>query len=580
MTPVSFPDPDVLKFGVWLVFPYLFDLGPDSFAAFQGRCVDLGAKLGKGNVLGGDVTMRLRLPGALQARGELDRWFIREVSALLRSAAERPDEQGRNKFLFVGFDKGGVPLEQGYKLAVLKAPRRGDPSDGITAEVFEHADLEILGVLTQAGAVMLLVHARLTELPGVPDAQGKSKPRSPEFSLREAMDLTYYASLCQIYSTNTFLALVPSELVPPSGEQTKAQREHRLPLEALARCLHLHPDPARVDPDDKQGYGPIRLRLDDLGGSLPAQLCGRITAELGDYKTYVATKGKVPVASMFVIDPASAGTEPEALRVLEGLAARCLRHPASSPIVPLPLRDIEAEEFQVFRVSGSQTFYISCEGLCAFGANATLFDERFWPQRVGSEYLLTFLLVLHQALICQDISWKSYTDANRIREQDGPQNARNTEALIKQFHEFNTDYNFSVVSHQYNIQRLYRCARVALGVERTIGGIHSELMAWLEAESREEQQALNSLAVFSILFSAAALFANCNLNEFNKDARLSLVQAVTGRPVPPERADQTTSALGWFVAPAVVVALFTAIMARRGSLGRHTRRIRRLFLGG
>jgi hypothetical protein len=576
MSAPSFPDPSVLKFGVWLVFPYLFDLGPDSFAAFQGRCVELGARLGKGQVIEGDVQLRVRLPGALQARGELDRWFIREVSALLRSSVERPDEQGRNKFLFLGFDQAGKPLEQGYKLAVLKAPRWGGASGDLVAEVFEHAELEILGVLTQAGAVMLLVHARLTELPG----EAAGRPGAPELSLRDAMNLTYYASLCQIYSTNTFLALIPGDLAPPSPGSLRALREHVIPGDALARCLHLHPDPSLAEADDKQGYGPVRLKIGDLGGSLPERLCERITRQLGPYKTYVATKGKVPVASMYVIDPSTTGADVEALRVLEGLAARSLRHPASSPIVPLPLRDIEAEEFQVFRVSGSQTFYISCEGLCAFGSNATLFDERFWPQRVGSEYLLTFLLVLHQALICQDISWKSYTDANQSREKEGPRNARNTEALIKQFHEFNTDYNFSVISHQYNIQRLYRCARVALGVERTISGIHSELMAWLEAESREEQQALNSLAVFSILFSAAALFANCNLNEFNKDARLSLTHALTGAPPSAEDADKTSSALGWFVAPALVVLIFAAVMARRGSLGRHARRIRRLFLGG
>jgi len=575
------PDPRVLKFGVWLVFPYLFDLGPDSFAAYQGRCADLGARLQQGSVEAGDVALRPRLPGALQARGELDRWFIREVSALLRSSSDRPDEQGRNKFLFVGFDRGGAPLERGYKLAVLKAPRRGAAGGGVVAEVFDHAELEIFGVVTQAGAVMLLVHARLSDLPEA-DAQGRSRPA--ELVLSDAMNLAYYASLCQIYSTNTFLALVPAELAPPVAGSTAALREVPLGAEQLGRCLHLHPEPDNLDPEEKQGYGPIRLKLGDLGGSLPALLCGRLTDQLGAYKTYVATRGKVPVASMYVIDPATAGGDPEALRVTEGLAARCLRHPVSSPIVPLPLRDLEAEEFQVFRVSGSQTLYISCEGLCAFGSNATLFDERFWPQRVGSEYLLTFLLVLHQALICQDISWKSYTDANRHREPaapgGAPPNSRNTEALIKQFHEFNTDYNFSVVSHQYNIQRLYRCSRSALGVERTIGGIHSELMAWLEAESREEQQALNSLAVFSILFSAAALFSNCNLNEFNKDARLSLRHAATGQPPPAEEADKTSSALGWFVAPAVAVALFTVVMARRGSLGRHLRRIRRLFLGG
>ncbi|MCS6900875.1 MAG: hypothetical protein RMJ98_08245, partial [Myxococcales bacterium] len=492
MSEPVFPDPSVLKFGIWLVFPYLFDLGPDSFTAFQGRCVDLGARLGRRETIQGDLSMRLRLPGALHARGELDRWFIREVSALLRSTSERPEERGRNKFLFVGFDRGGMPLERGYKLGVLKAPRKGEAEEETVAEVFEHAELEILGVLTQAGAVMLIVHARLTDLPG--NARQGPTASGPALSLRDAMNLTYYASLCQIYSTNTFLALIPKDLVPLVEETTTALREVKVPREALGRCLHLHPDPDNADLDDKQGYGPIRLRLGDLGGSLPAQLCRRITAELGAYKTYVATRGKVPVVSMYVIDPATTGHEGKALQVLEGLAARSLRHPASSPIVPLPLEDIEAEEFQIFRVSGSQTFYISCEGLCAFGSNATLFDERFWPQRVGSEYLLTFLLVLHQALVCQDISWKSYTDANRTREQQGSRSTRNTEALIKQFHEFNTNYNFSVVSHQYNIQRLYRCARVALGVERTIGGIHSELMAWLEAESREEQQALNSLA--------------------------------------------------------------------------------------
>lgn len=559
----SLPDPAVQKFGVWMVFPYLFELGADAFVDFQERCADFGVRLQGGT--GGEIALRPRLPGALQARGELDRWFIREVSALLRSAGERPDEQGRNKFLFVGFERGAQPLEQGYRLALLKAPRKGP---GLVAEVFEAATLEIVGVVTQAGAVMLMVHARLDD-------------EAPAMALHDAMNLTYYASLCQIYSTNTFLALVPRDALPEAAPDAPpaALREVPLEPEALARCLHLHPEPGAVTAEDKQGYGPVRLKLDDLAGSLPEQLCRRLTDELGPYRAYVATRGKVPVASLYVIDPATGGDDPVARQALEGLAARSLRHPASSPIVALPLRDLEAEEFQVFRVSGSQTLYVSCEGLCAFGSNATLFDGRFWPQRVGSEYLLTFLLVLHQALICQDISWKSYTDANQRRADPRPR-TRSTEALIKQFHEFNTDYNFSVVSHQYNIQRLYRAARTALGVERTIGGIHSELMAWLESESREEQQSLNSLAVFSILFSAAALFANCNLNEFNKDARLSLTHALTGQPPPAEDADRTTSALGWFLAPALAVALLTAVMVRRGSFGRHARRVRRLFLGG
>lgn len=569
-------DPGVLKFGVWLVFPYLIDLGPDSFEGFQQRCSGLGARLGRGErPAADDLTIGLTLPGALQAQGELDRWFIREVSALLRSSTDRPDEQGRNKFLFLGFERGDGPLERAYKLALFRANRsKGThPEGGALIDVLEHFELEIFGVVTQAGAILLIVHAQMIDLPGPP-------PGAPELQLRDAMNLTYYASLCQIYSTNTFLGLVPADLAPTSGTRAIGA-ERWLPPEALKRCLHLHPEPSSLDFDEKQSYGPIRLKLTDLGGSLPARLCARMMTELGSHKTYIATKGKVPVASLYVIDQQTvpAGSA-DALRELEGLAARCLRHPASSPIVPLPLRDLETEEFQVFRVSGSQTLYTSCEGLCAFGTNATQFDERFWPMRVGSEYLLTFLLVLHQALICQDISWKSYTDANRSREAGGPGSARNTEALVKQFHEFNTDYNFSVVSHQYNIQRLYRCARVALGVERTIGGIHSELMAWLEAESREEQQALNSLAVFSILFSAAALFANCNLNEFNKDARLSLTQAITGHPPPPDEADRTTSALGWFVGPLLSVVVFLFIMARRGSLKRHMRRVRRLFLGG
>ena len=558
------PDPAVQKFGVWMVFPYLFELGADAFVEFQERCSAFGARLQKGPVGQGEYVLRPKLPGALQARGELDRWFIREVSALLRSSSERPDEQGRNKFLFVGFERNGQPLEQGYRLALLKAPRS---SNDVVAEVFEGGELEVLGVVTQAGAVMLIVHARLSDA-------------SASMALHDAMNLTYYASLCQIYSTNTFLALVPTDAItPPAADAVPgALREVVLAPDALARCMHLHPEPASLADDDKQGYGPVRLKLDDLAGSIPERLCRRLTEELGPYRAYVATRGKVPVASLYVIDPATDGQDPVARQALEGLAARSLRHPASSPIVALPLRDIETEEFQVFRVSGSQTLYVSCEGLCAFGSNATLFDGRFWPQRVGSEYLLTFLLVLHQALICQDISWKSYTDANQRRSDHRPK-TRSTEALIKQFHEFNTDYNFSVVSHQYNIQRLYRAARTALGVERTISGIHSELMAWLESESREEQQSLNSLAVFSILFSAASLFATCNLNEFNKDARLSLSHTITGQPPPAEEADRTVSALGWFIAPTIAVLLLTVVMARRGSLGRHVRRVRRLFLG-
>jgi hypothetical protein len=617
--PTQAPNPLVRELGFWLIFPYLIDLGADDFDGFQLKFAALGERLASGETLppaGGagqargsrgsressDISLRQHLPGALSARGELDRWFIREVSSLLRAAEQRPEERGRQKFLFASFEVGGEPLERGYRLALLRAPRGRDdlPKGAVLAEVFEPMELEVFAVLSQAGAVMLFVHARLRD--------GAAGGQRPTLTLHESMELTYYASLCQIYTTNTFLALVPvatierataarpeqAERAGPAAEgadalphapHASARQEIVLAPEELEGCMHLHPSPGDIDLADKGGYGPVRLGITQLPRSLPDVLRGRLLAELGGHPTYIATKGKIPVASLYVIDQATLppGTTPAELASVEGLAARCLRHPRSSAILPLPLAALEAEEFQVYRVSGSQTLYVSCEGLCAFGTNATAFDERFWPQRVGSEYLLTFVIALHQALICQDISWKSYTDSNRRKlggERGGRgASARSTEALLARFHEFNTDYNFSVVSHQYNVQRLYRCARVALGVERTISGIQAELMAWLEAASREEQQALNSLAVFSILFSCTALFASCNLNEFNKDARLSLVQALTGVPPRADDADKPVSAMGWFLLPTAIVALFMLHMARRGSLGRHVRRVRRLFLG-
>lgn len=200
-------------------------------------------------------------------------------------------------------------------------------------------------------------------------------------------------------------------------------------------------------------------------------------------------------------------------------------------------------------VTRAQRIHLSCAGMVAWGYCETNFDVSHWNERLDREYFLTFVLALHQNLCLQDLSWKSYSHAD---------DSRDNEVLNKLFREFTTDYDFSIASHQFNIQRVYRTARDVLGVERLSEEVRAELAHWLESESREEQRLLNSVAVIAFLLGLGTWFVGLDLSYFNNDSMVTLGWD-EGRP----------SAYAWMLLPFLVII---AISATSRGLRQHWRR--------
>jgi hypothetical protein len=242
---------------------------------------------------------------------------------------------------------------------------------------------------------------------------------------------------------------------------------------------------------------------------------------------------------------------------IEALLARCNRHPSMSDMVPLCLHELQqAEEFQTVPITGSQRLHVTCEGLTAFGYAVTPFDFQ-WPQRVGQEYLLTFLLALHQSVVCQELSWRSYSHRDGVRDN---------EALVKSYLEYVTQYESALASPQFNIQRLYRCSRTALGVERISHEVREELAAWMENEQRREQGTLNSMALGAVLAGVATLFVGLPLSYFNNDSNVALFWG-SGSEAP---------GLLWFWTP---LALLAGMALARSSIRKHLGRVWTLVWG-
>jgi hypothetical protein len=288
-----------------------------------------------------------------------------------------------------------------------------------------------------------------------------------------------------------------------------------------------------------------------------------VSAAFRGLDVVAGSHGRIPIASHLLLpwDPRLEGSDAaetaaleQAYGSVEALAARGLFHPVTDKVAPLPLSELQAEEFQTVPVTGSRRFHVTCEGLLTWTYNRTGFDVSSWPERVAREYLLTFLLALTQAVTLQNISWRSYTRRDRRRDN---------EALIERFLDYSTDYDFAVVSQQFNIQRLYRCSRIALGVERIDKEVREELQAWIESETRKEQRSLNSIAVAALLGAVATVFVGLGVSNFNRDSNVAAWWGTSG-PASPL----------WFWIPTLLVLAFSAVSR---SVRRHLRRVWRLL---
>lgn len=312
-----------------------------------------------------------------------------------------------------------------------------------------------------------------------------------------------------------------------------------------------------------------RSRLKDLlGPSLPVLLQESLLAKAPVREYWAPFHGRIPIAPRYLLPvggpDAKDAIGPEVVekawsefQAVESLVARGLPHPVHSVSFPLPMAAIEGPEIATVHISGTQRFYITCEGFYAVGLGASEFDRTQWMGRVARDYLATWLLVLHQATVLQRISMDSYFGNER-------RDARDNEFLMARFLEFSTEYDFTRVSPQRNIQALYRTSREVLGVNSMVDEVSSELHRWVDDESRKEQKALNSVAVLALLAAVATSFVGLNLSCFNNDSQISLFFSE----------EKLLPGWIWFWLPLGVVAVFA--VARR-SLRAHLARVARLL---
>ncbi len=305
-----------------------------------------------------------------------------------------------------------------------------------------------------------------------------------------------------------------------------------------------------------------------LGPSLPVLLQESllVSAPVKDY--WAPYHGRVPIAPRYLlpiapedgrkIGPDDLAAAWKAFESTESLVARGLPHPEFSDSFPVPMSEIQGPEMVTLHITGSQRFYLTCEGFYAVGFSASEFDRTQWMGRVARDYLATWLLVLHQGTLLQRISMDSYS-GNERRE------ARDNEYLMARLLEFSTEYDFHLVSPQRNIQAMYRTAREVLGVNTMVEEVSAELHRWVDDESRKEQKALNSVAVLALLAALATSFIGLNLSYFTNDSQIGFWFGDPAAPVP---------GLLWLGVPVVIVA--AAILARR-SLREHVRRVFRLL---
>ena len=195
---------------------------------------------------------------------------------------------------------------------------------------------------------------------------------------------------------------------------------------------------------------------------------------------------------------------------IESLYARCMRHPSTSEIVPVPYQDFQGDEFKSLSITGSQRVHLSCENALAFGVDETGFSPQ-WLPKWRFEYLTTYLIAFHQSVLAQDLSWSSFKEVDENR---------NNEVLNQRFQQYMTNFDFSVVSNNLNHQKVYRTAREVLGVIKMNSEIENELNSWLNTLQNEKQDRFNSIAAVFLILGLSTFVINLNLKPFTNDAEI------------------------------------------------------------
>ena len=276
------------------------------------------------------------------------------------------------------------------------------------------------------------------------------------------------------------------------------------------------------------------IKLRSFVHSFQESIVDELSQEYGKkIETYQASRSLSHIFSNFLLH-SDHGLPEEELEKIEGLCASCMRHPGTSDIKPLPFKQLESNEFKRIHITGSQRVYLTCEGGCSFGTDETHFSQE-WQHRWGRDYLLCHLIAYHQSILCQELSWSSFTKSSSVNPERNEQEIQRLKQLNARYIEFCTHYDFRIISNQRNHQKIYRVSREALGVIDCINEVSDEIKSRLENELLEEQRKLsieqqefnkkqtsfNSLAVIFFLLGCSTFLINLNLTIFSEDALIA-----------------------------------------------------------
>jgi hypothetical protein len=498
------------QFGTWMIFPHVFKGVPkDDRERFYQAVQEFSMPAGSG--------FECNAPERYLKRGQLDRWLLKEPRALFRQDAddkeffqETPYKSPRMKWVTWNKSQWKFPNEtkvQGFRLAMLNSDRK-------TMRPFPNGmQLDAFSLISNDGVLILVVRI----LP----------PQKADLALQEAMDLNYH--LAHSSNSRDIPVLVPNKLFDRSvnDELGESDSGECVFTDAqVSQCLKLWQQRKKRETekqDDEIRWG---KKTDDpvvLLQSFPELLKQAIVESLGSefgrtLETYQASRGRTNLFTRFLF-PKDAYElyDDTVIDKLESMCVRCMQHPSTSDMVPVPTEKLQSDEFKTMQVTGSQRVHLSCEAVLSFGEDLTSYSQQ-WQHRWGSDYLLCFLIAYHQSILCQELSWSSFKKSSE----------RDLDELNDRFINYCTYYDFSVISNQLNHQKIYRLTREVLGVPAITKEVGDEIQTRLDTQRNElqekfnkKQENFNSLAVVFFLLGCTTFLLNLNLKPFSSDAEIA-----------------------------------------------------------
>jgi len=466
-------------------------------------------------------------PDKKMKRGSLDRWLLKEPRALFKRDKDEINQEQSNKSPRISWIKWDSNIWKTPDGVSFNACRVGLlNTDNKTVQLFAKGmKVNAFGFISKMGAIVMVI---------------KLEPGKSGISLGDAMELNYHIA----HSGNhcDIPVLIPNAALDQTMKENK-NGVCEVSDEKLSTFLKLWPHwekKGKDEFDDVIRWGGKKdeklIELKSFPELITRQVLTSLSKIYGKHiDTYQAARGRTHIYTRFLLPRELNLKHGTSLAHLEGLCARCMRHPKSSEIKPLPPQELEGDEFKFFQVTGSQRVYLSCETALSIGQDVTEFSKQ-WQDRWDNDYLLCHLIAYHQSILCQELSWSSFSKTNQKEEEK-----RNLDELNERFIEYCTHYDFSVISSQMNHQRTYRISREVLGVCQSSKEVAEEIQTRIEHQSNKlqfklnseqqkslkeqqefnhKQQAFNSLAVVFFMLGCSTFFINLNLFEFNNDARI------------------------------------------------------------